>query len=394
MLRKDGKVYQLLKRSAPLRTATRAVRGALARYRPMVWQMQGSARGSAAPLTILYAGQLENKNYIAHLAFAEPPTEAALGPRWAGRALHAAPGVDLRIAELDTWLARVLRKHFRFYVPCWIGGEIDLAEAVRHIRASKNAKEDLRRIRRDGITYEIAQGTAAFDKFYVDMYRPYIATVYGERAFAMSYDEMLSQVARSELFLVKRGTEPVAGVIIIYEARGPRAWSLGVKNGDRALVKAGMLRALDYLLVSYLAENGHARVHMGASRPFLKDGVLRHKRRIGLRISDSTPRGFALQPTARSRAARAFLTNNPFVFQRNGQYVGAIFSGGAAPQPAEQLAQYLREYGIPGMHRLVLFDADDYAEIGSVLMAPVLAADRPAETEPHAHASAAGRIGV
>lgn len=280
--------------------------------------------------------------------------------------------MDLRIAELDTWLARIVRKRFRCYVPCWIGGEIDLVEAVRHIRASKNAKEDLRRIRRDGITYEIARGTAAFDKFYIEMYRPYIAAVYGERTFAMSHDEMLGQVARSELFLVKRGDEPVAGLIVIYEARGPRAWSLGVKNGDRALVKAGVLRALDYLLVFYLAESGHARVHMGASRPFLKDGVLRHKRRIGLRISDNTPRGFALQPTARSCGARAFMTHNPFVFQRNGRYVGAIFSGDALPPPAEQLAQDLREYGIPGMHRLVLFDADDYAEIGSVLMAPPL----------------------
>lgn len=393
-MRKDGKVYRLLKRAAPLRAAIRVVRATLARYRPMAWQMQGSARDSGTPLTILYAGQLESKNYIAHLAFAEPPTEAALGPRWAWRMLHAAPdGVDLRIAELDTWLSRILRKRFRFYVPCWIGGEIDLVEAVRHIRASKNAKEDLRRIRRDGITYEIAHGIVAFDKFYVEMYRPYIAAVYGERTFAMSYDEMLSQVARSELFLVKRGAEPVAGVIIIYEARGPRAWSLGVKNGDRALVKAGVLRALDYLLVFYLAENGHARVHMGASRPFLKDGVLRHKRRIGLRISDSTPRGFALQPTARSCGARAFLVNNPFILQRNGEYVGALFSQDVLAQPAERLAQYLREYGIPGIQRLALFDADDYAEIGSVPMAP-LVAEHPVATEPPALPSDAGRIGV
>jgi hypothetical protein len=359
----------------------------------MVWQMQGCARGSAVPLTILYAGQLENKNYIAHVAFAERPTEAALGPRWAGRVLHAAPdGVDLRIAELDTWLSRVLRKRFRFYVPCWIGGEIDLTQAMRHIRASKNAKEDLRRVRRDGISYEVARGAAAFTQFYSGMYRPYIATVYGDRAFAMSYEEMIGKLDRSELFLVKRGGEPVAGLIIIYEARGPRAWSLGVKDGDRALVKAGVLRALDYLLIFYLAENGHTSVHMGASRPFLKDGVLRHKRRIGLRISDSTARGFALQPTPQSSGARAFLSENPFIFQRDGEYVGGVFTADAS-FPTERLAQYRREYGVTGMHRLALFAADDYAEVGSVLMTPASVAETPGDAAP-AQASAAGRLGV
>lgn len=394
MLPKDGKAYQTLKRFAPLRAAIRAVRDALGRYRPMVWQLQGCAHDSAVPLTILYAGQLENKNYIAHLAFVARPTETALGPRWVWRALRASPaGADVRIAELDTGLARILRNRFRFYLPCWIGGEIDLTQAVRHIRRSKNAKEDLRRIRRDGIGYDVARGAAAFAQFYSEMYRPYIETVYGDRAFAMSYDEMIGKLDRSELFLVTRGGEPVAGLIIIYEARGPRAWSLGVKDGDRALVKAGVLRALDYLLVFYLAENGHASVHMGASRPFLKDGVLRHKRRIGLRISDSTARGFALQPTPQSSGARAFLSENPFIFQRDGQYVGAVFAADAS-LPAERLAQYRRDYGIAGMHRLALFATEDYAEVGSALMAPASVAETPGDAASPAHASAAGRLGV
>jgi hypothetical protein len=189
------------------------------------------------------------------------------------------------------------------------------------------------------------------------MYVPYIERVYSDHAFFMSQAEMMRMRDCAELFLVKMKGEAVAGVIIVYENGRPRAWSLGVKDGNRSYVKAGALRALDYLLVFYLAGKGHATVHMGASRPFLKDGVLRHKRRIGLRLTNHTSRSYALQVTHGSRAAEAFLKSNPFIGLGEDESLrGMLFlDDGSVSSP--QLQRLVAEYGIPGLASFDFYSA-------------------------------------
>jgi hypothetical protein len=361
---------EMLKRIGPLRSTVNRGRDLLARYRPLVWRLDGRERESGTPLAVIFAGQLESKNYIAHLVFAEPPRENALGRRWIWRLLprnQSNESVDLRVIELESRERGRFRDRYRACIPCWVGGEIDLAAAVAHIRESKNAKEDLRRIRRDQIEYEVTRSEQAFEHFYVNMYLPYIETVYGDRAFSMSHAEMTSMRDRSELFIVKIKGVAVAGLIIVYENGRPRAWSLGVKDGNRAYVKAGALRALDYLLISYLAENDHATVHMGASRPFLKDGVLRHKRRIGLRLTDHTSRSYALQPAPGSRAAEAFLKSNPFIaFGKDESLRGMVFLDEGSGSSPTRLQWLIAEYGISGLSGFDFCAALDMKPVVSV----------------------------
>jgi hypothetical protein len=335
----------------------------------MTWRLDGQERESGVPLSIVFAGQLENKNYFANLAFAQPPAETALGRRWLWTLLPRANGRlrdpgDVRIVQLEPDQRQRFTGRFQFLVPCWVGGEINLQVAVAHIRQSKNAKEDLRRIRRDQITYEVATIEEAFEHFHATMYLPYITGIFGDRAFPMTREEMASKRDCRELFLIKMRGEAVAGLIILYEGSGPRAWSLGVKDGDRAYVKAGALRALDYLLLFYLADKGHKTVNMGASRPFLKDGVLRHKRRIGMRLNYHPARGFALMPTPGSPAAKAFVASNPFIFEHNGEYVGAALplSASSAISP-EETRRLLDEYAMPGLAGLALLPVMDESPI-------------------------------
>jgi hypothetical protein len=362
---------KILKRIAPLRSAVNFVRDLLARYRPHAWRLEGHERNSGIPLTVMFAGQLESKNYIAHLAFAGAPRESVLGRRWIWRVLprrHVTDSVDLRIIEVEPRERRTFSDRYRVCIPCWVGGEISLAAAVAHIRQSKNAKEDLRRIRRDQIEYEVTRSDEALERFYANMYLPYIENVYGDCAFSMSHVEMMRMRDRSELFLVKMNGEAVAGLIILYENGRPRAWSLGVKDGNRAYVRSGALRALDYLLVFYLAGRGHATVHMGASRPFLKDGVLRHKRRIGLRLMDHTSRSYALQPAHGSRAAEAFLKSNPFIgFGKDESLRGMVFLDDESVSSPPQLQRLIAEYEIPGLSG---FEFCAAADMKSVVFIP------------------------
>jgi hypothetical protein len=199
------------------------------------------------------------------------------------------------------------------------------------------------------------------------MYLPYVKAVYGDRAFFMSHAEMAHARNCSELFIVKIRDEAVAGLIILYENGRPRAWSLGVKDGNRAYVKAGALRALDYLLVFYLSERGHATVYMGASRPFLKDGVLRHKRRNGLRLTDHTSQCFALLAAHASRGAAAFLSNNPFIgLGQDESLRGMVFLGQESVLSPAALQRFTAEYEIQGLSGFDFYAAEDMQPLASV----------------------------
>src|SRR5512134_2579950 len=77
-----GRLYRLFRAIAPLRTAVRFARKRLSRYCPQVWRLEGRERVSGVPLVIVFSGQLQNKNYIAYLAFADSPAVRELGKRW------------------------------------------------------------------------------------------------------------------------------------------------------------------------------------------------------------------------------------------------------------------------------------------------------------------------
>jgi len=355
-------LYRLLRAITPLRAAVRFGREHLARYRPQVWRLEGRERASGVPLAILFAGQLENKNYLLHLAFADFPAEQALGRRWLWTLLppvrkRESDRVDLRIIELYESQRRWLRRGFQFFVPCWIGGEVDIRGRIERLQRSKNAKVDLRRIQKSETAYEVTRDPKAFEYFYSKMYVPYIKNRYGDRAFLMSHEDMVGKLGCSEMFFVTIRGERVAGDILLYEGERARAWSTGVKDGDPSYVKAGAMKALDYLRYQYLAERGYKALNMGGSRSFLLDGVLRHKRELKVRLCDHAKHYFSLSLTAGSAGAAAFVANNPFIYESKGVYRGALFIGPGLPLSPERLRELYDEYHIDGLASLSLFDA-------------------------------------
>jgi len=48
----------------------------------------------------------------------------------------------------------------------------------------------------------------------------------------------MKELDHCELLLVKEDDDDVAGMILVYDGAKVRAWSLGVKDGDPAHVKA------------------------------------------------------------------------------------------------------------------------------------------------------------
>lgn len=360
--RPKGILYRLLRTVPPLRAAVRFAREHIARNYPQTWRLEGRERVGGASLAILFAGQLENKNYLAHLAFASAPNEQPLGRHWLWRlaprrrALDRA-GVDVQIVELHDIQHRWLGSRFQFFVPIWVGSVLDLERVVARLRRSKNAKKDLRRIRKEGLFHEVTCDPNAFEYFYANMYLPYTKNRFGDQAFTMSREEMLKKRDSCELSFVRDRSGRIAGNLIRYEGGGVHAWSMGIKDGDRAHLKAGAVKVLDYFSAPYLAARGFKALHLGGSRPFLRDGVLRHKRERGARVCDHTPRYFSLNLKSASPGAAAFAANNPFIYESDGEYRGALFVESDAPPTQDRLRALFAEYYIEGLAGLTLFDA-------------------------------------
>lgn len=322
------------------------------RWRRDFWIVEGRERNSGLPLTLAFSGQLESKCYITHLVFADDCRERRRRV-WRWRVERLANGRRARYA-----LAIVERQHRpahgrpgTFLIPCWVGGDIDVAVAERRIRTTPHLKPDLRRIHKYRLSYAVERAPEQLLRFYDEMYVPYIRNVYGARTFLVSRAEFSAHLPNLEVVMVLRDGEAVAGGTLLYEAGQVRAWCMGVKNGDRRYVREGAIAAIYRYQIAHLASAGRARLHLGASRPFLNDGVLAFKRKWGMRAADRMAKWFQLTCPRHCEAGRAFLAHNPFIYETAGTLYGAVFAEGARRPTDSQLDAL----ALPGLTALVVF---------------------------------------
>lgn len=314
-----------------------------------VWIVEGAEKTTGERVTLFFSGQLENKNYLTDLLYAgdcrEQFRRAWLTPSLR-RSSESTAGGSIAVVEC-TRLPRAPPLG-TFHIPCWVGGEIEFAVAARRQQSAEPVKADLRRIRRGGFDFLVERSGERMLRFYDEMYVPYVRAVYGSRAFLTSRKELAAQLARAELVLVRQGGEPVAGEILLRESDRVRSWLIGVKDGDRRYVVDGAIAAIYHFTIRLLAGEGFDRMHAGASRPFLNDGVLRFKAKLGMRLVDRAPKWFALRPLRYSSAVHAFLVGNPFLFEAAGRFYGALFAESRDACPTAQRVQALQLHGMAG----------------------------------------------
>jgi hypothetical protein len=368
------------KRIKPLRKLVRKLKALEAQYRCDVWVLSGQERSSGGPLAVFFAGQLESKNYMAHRVFGDtwnetPPRRvrrrSLLRRAQSRRSEH---GLAIFETEEPAWV--LARFPDALLVPCWIGGVQDLRVADWLAEYSRDVANDLKRIRRNGLDYRVTTDPGEFDRFYRTMYLPYITRTFGDHAFLMQCEELQAALPNCELLLITQDGQDIAGSIIIYEQDRPRGWSVGVKDGDSRWVKAGGLSAIQYLRARYLRSRGFTQLHQGASRPFLDDGALRFKRKLGMALVDRAPKWFAVLARRDSESVRAFFCRNPVIYERNGELNGALFrDSGSLPTEAE-VGGLFREYYMLGLAGLTLFHFEPVESAsGELIFRPVAQID-------------------
>ncbi|MFM2082582.1 MAG: hypothetical protein RL380_1273 [Verrucomicrobiota bacterium] len=336
--------------------------GALRQARKLkLFTATGVEPHSQLPLTILGGGQRQ-KNYLFRRAFQPPIRET---PRGQQKLTDLFQSTAALASECSLIIVECARPETSappgwFFLPGWVTGEVALPLPER-VAKSEKVKSDLRRIRRLQYEFVITHGAKAHREYYRTMHLPLVRQSHGDTASFDPLAEIRPHFTRHELLLVRKKAAPTAalgGAMILYERGVPRLQTFGIREGDPALAHDGTLCALYHFSFQHLTDQGCTRAHTGRARPFLRDGVLRYKRKWGNTLTGSfwhwySP-GFALKILAYTPATKAVLAHNPFIFETSGQLHGAVFTEAARPLARDLVTQLVKDFFYPGLARLVI----------------------------------------
>lgn len=362
--RESGSLYRALRAIKPLRAVAHWGREQLERYRIPAWYIEGRERVSGQPLALFYAGHLESKNYILHLAFEDGYVEQSAGMVWLWSAWRRGieSGAHLVVTRLERRHLWLLGSDRGFDIPCWVGLEVELAAAEARCAHSSSVQTDLRRIRQHGLGIEVTRDPARFKWFYDTMYLPYVLRVHGDRTMPTPWSELEGSLPQSELLFVTKGEDRIAGSVLCDMGEGRvRAWLIGVKQGDPAYAKMGAAAALYYLEIQHLLTSGYKVLHYGSTRAFLHDGVLHFKKKYGPALVGSDDCVFHLRVVRGSAGVNGFLANNPFMTHEGDAFYGNFFVDDAGGIDKEAIRKELGRNYVRGISEQRVYSLTDVA---------------------------------
>lgn len=312
------------------------------------------------PFSIMYVGYEGNKNYLANVIFGDNYKTIETSNIWVwnlGRKINSKWKLcNLLILEDNENVRRFIDTKEMFALPVWIGWKTDISDEISAIvKRDKSLQSDIRRIRKNKLTFEVTNDETDFEEFYQKMYIPYITSVHGDQASLTTYDDMKNHFAECDLIIVEKDKEKMGGMLIRYENEMPRLWSIGVTNARVDYLKAGVIGALYYFSVIHLKGQGHDTVHYGATRAFLNDGVLRYKKKWGVQIANPPNKVFLIRIESVSPKLKAFFLNNPFIHLKEGTLQGAVFIDSTEPPSDTEIQRFGKDYFLKGLSGLNLY---------------------------------------
>ena len=343
-----------------------------------VWIIIGDEISSNKRLAIIYAGHEVGKNMLMKLAFSSSYSENYIGKKWLWKIPEVIEEVDhdcsLMITEAPCSFSKLFEGMKCFYIPFWVDGEIDMSvdsSTLSKLFKHKNSslKSDLSKIKRNRLYFEVRNEPSQLYDFYYNMYIPYITKAHGNRSEIESYDYLKRELKKgSDLLLIKKEGEYIAGGLLIYKKNRSKLHLGGIKYGNSNYIKDGAIGALFYFSVHYLAEKGITKIDLGSSRPFLKDGLLRYKKKWNQKIYRRTRMGFLFKPLLKTDGVKGFLVNNPFIYQDQTGLNGAIFLEGDQSFFKEYFSKICKDHYIKGLSKLMIYQ---FGEAGSNIRSTV-----------------------
>lgn len=325
--------------------------------------LSGEARGSGRQVTAVTAGAQPWVEYLTDLFFDGSPQQRPMGrvPQCVlPRVLDGlAPSVDLVVARTDTLSARLLFSRGYLLVPEWVDLWVNVPDDLAALQRGphkRDVRNDLRRIRKSGLTYKVSHAEADFMVFYQDYYLPLIRVRHEKYGRVSSLSTLHARFRRGGLIWVLHEGRRVAAALFDRWEGTLHGFALGVLDGDDRFVKLGGLVAAYYSEFRHAHALACSELNLGACRPVLTDGMFRYKRKWGARVVERSGSyyDYLVRWRQSSESVHAFLAHSPLIFRHRGG-LSAVTAAVCDGQTTEEDARRVhRRLWTPGLHRLYL----------------------------------------
>lgn len=326
--------------------------------RPTFWVAERDRRDDGAPVAVLCVAGTWDRSFVLGEILGDEYRERRVGRTWLWNLpkvwAEAGTKCCAAVVRVRPGFRRLLGSAKWLRIPAWVDGEVDLPLSPQ-VLASGNVKKDLRKIRKHELAYEVTRDIEKFDDFYHHMFVPHIARAHGRGARIWPREFVLEHFENGELLLVNKDGQSIAGGVVSYARAVPLLALMGVRDGNREFVRDGAIGARYHFTFRHLVEKGYSKVALGRSRAFLDNGVLRYKKKLGLRLTEPTEGYFYLRVPRDSEASRSLLKNSPLIFENRGLLYGAVFIDARDEALSdEDFRRLAREYHYEGLSRVVL----------------------------------------
>jgi hypothetical protein len=229
--------------------------------------------------------------------------------------------VDVTVARLDRLSGRLLFRGDYLAVPDWINSWLQVPEDLTAWARASHLHPSLLR----DMAPEVSHERQDLERFYHEMYVPYIRRRHGEWAYVRSFYQMRRCFDRGGILWLNYRGRRAAGGLFQVAGKILRLMASGTPGGKWPPVKHGTMDALKYFEVEYARKIGCTHIDAGGSRPSLHDGVLRYKRKWGMNLArklDSHHDWF-VHWNGLTTKVRSFLSRSSLIF-RDGDGLSAV----------------------------------------------------------------------
>lgn len=324
--------------------------------------VSGQEKQSGAPLRTLYFGSGNHRAYVLALLYDEYRVvrERRHLRAWQARRWLATDGgqADIVVADLPWPYDRLLGGSGFLEVPAWIDQSLQLPYRWDDLSGSLRGSakgEDLRKVRKYGLTYRIVRDEKAVGRFYTEMYVPHVTSRFGAAAYVEPEWKIHYCAANGALMQILRDGEVVAGQVLYGDRDSLQFLWAGAQAALSVQQLQGAFPALFYYGLLYAFEHGYRCVDYCGSRPLLSDGVFQLKRRWGGAVSDGWSHDtLFIRPNDLGPANLAFLARCPLVARSGAGLVGKAMVGREAVR-AEHVARADQSYATAGLRAIRLY---------------------------------------
>lgn len=192
---------------------------------------------------------------------------------------------DVTLCPLNPWTIPLFRRNGWHIIPQHVLSRIDLKTPIDVLASSRDAKNELRVIRKQDYQFRELRSDEAFEEFYHEMLSPMVARRHNESAFLSSMENLKKQYANGYLLAAYLDSEWVGANLVLNGGEGTLvSANVGWRGGSDELMKKRVVSALLYELMNRASSQGFHTLDLGSSNPFVCDGPLNYKLKWGANI--------------------------------------------------------------------------------------------------------------